>query len=102
MPVEKKSTLEAIQFTDDGTLLIRLKKQVIVDGEVLKEEWHRTSITPGVDPAEQMAAVNNHLATMGFSPVVEKELTLLSAVVSNVHTEKVKDDFKLKSQTPLP
>ena len=93
---EKKALLDLIQFADDGTILVRMKKKISVDGEIMKEEFHRTSITPGTDPVAQMADVNNHLVTMGFSPVPENELTLLSAVVSSAHTEEVKLEYRLR------
>lgn len=45
-----------IEFQDDGTILIRYKKD--------NGEYHRTSIPPSIDANRQLQAVDDHLATM--------------------------------------
>lgn len=52
------SVLNLIQFEDDGTVLIRWKKD---DGG-----WHRTAIPPNVDPDFQLDAVAADLQVKGM------------------------------------
>lgn len=96
MAIEKTTRLEAIQFTDDGTLLVRMQKRVIVDGEVMKEEWHRTAIPPDTDPDEQMNMVNAHLAAMGHGPVSAKHVDIVRAATKVEHTPARKEAYKAK------
>lgn len=96
MAVERKTRLEAIQFADDGTLLVRFKKITQADGEVMKEEWHRAAIPPDTDVQKQMDAVNGHLQQMGFDPEPADELALLKTVAADRHTDAVKRAYRDK------
>ncbi|MCW5697244.1 MAG: hypothetical protein KIS96_11010 [Bauldia sp.] len=85
----KTTHLDAIQFEGTGTLLIRLRKRTSLDGEVLKEDWHRTSIPPGESVEMQMAAVNDHLHSMGFDQLPAEEVATIAAMANVHHTPAV-------------
>jgi hypothetical protein len=80
MALEKKAKLEVIQIDNDGTLLIRLKISIVLDGEVLQENWHRTAIAPLADPVAQMAEVNDDLFAKGFTAVPAAQINIISEV----------------------
>lgn len=98
MALERKTRLEAIQIADDGTLLIRMKKTIVDGGEVLKEEWHRTAIPPGIDPDAQMQAVADHLATMGFEAPPAADKALVKTIAQDRHTPGVKAAYAAKRE----
>lgn len=87
--IERTASLESIQFAEDGTVFIRFRKRTAMGAEVLQEGWHRTAIPPGTDPAEQLAAVDTHLAEMGFAAPPEASKALLATVAGALHTEPV-------------
>lgn len=86
--IEKKTILDQIEVTRGGTIQVRIALLMLEDGEEISRAWHRTSIPPGTDPAEQMAAVNVHLQQMN-KEVVE-DISLLESIVALVHTQEVK------------
>ena len=85
--LEKKTILDQIEITRDGTIQVRLALLVLEDGEEISSAWHRTSIHPGADPVAQMAAVNDHLKLINKAPVAD--FSLLKNIVSVVHTKEV-------------
>jgi hypothetical protein len=63
--IEKRTVMDQIEITANGTVLFRLAKLIVEDGTVLAREWHRSVIEPSGDVDAQMAAVNAHLVEMG-------------------------------------
>lgn len=63
--IEQKTVLDQPEPNcQTGVLGVKIAF-LIVDGDVeLDRKWHRTSIPVDIDPAQQMAAVNAHLAIM--------------------------------------
>jgi hypothetical protein len=98
--LERTSRLEAIQFAEDGTLLVRIQKRVCLDGEVLKEEWHRTSIPPGDSVDAQMAMVNDHLVKSGFDPVPEASIKTLGVIAKAVQTDELAETDVVRQEAP--
>lgn len=64
----KQTVLDQITLCADGSIGIRWLKQVVEDGEVLFSEPHRTAVDIDGDVAESLAAVNLHLASIGYTP----------------------------------
>lgn len=56
-----KTEIDLIEKTEDGTLIVRLKKFSNDD----EFRYHRTSILPGEDIDKQMEAVNQHIERLG-------------------------------------
>lgn len=77
-----------------GIIGVRMRKQVVDDaGNVLVNDYHRTSIEPGANPAEHMAAVNTHLETMGFPPVPAEDADVMNKAIkplAAIRTERAK------------
>lgn len=52
------------QSVSTGIIGVRLAFLLVENGVAIDSKWHRTAIPMDVDPAQQMAAVNAHLAIM--------------------------------------
>ncbi len=62
--IERKTVLEQPELNCSGFVGVKIAF-LLVEGDVeLDRKWHRTAIPMDVDPAQQMAAVNAHLAIM--------------------------------------
>lgn len=72
--IERKSALEQPEINRSGILGIKVCKLLVEDGNELDCQWHRTSIPIDADPAAQMAAVNEHLVSMGYPPVPQADI----------------------------
>lgn len=85
----KEVILDRIEILANGIIQLRFKKQVVEDGNALSFEYHRTSLEPGVPLANQMEAVNNHLAAMGWPAVSPRDIARIQAHVAVAHTPDV-------------
>ena len=64
--LEVKSVIDQVEMLPNGTVQVRIAKQILNDGVVIKSEWHRTSFDPGVDISAQLNATNAHLVALGY------------------------------------
>lgn len=90
--IEKRTVVDQREVTASGVVQIRLRKEIVQDGKVLSYEYHRTSLQPGDDLDAQMAAVNAHLAAMGYPAVADYEN--VRRMVASEHTPSVVKKFK--------
>lgn len=98
--IEKKTIIDQIEITRDGTLQIRMSLQIVEDGEVIDERWHRTSIPPGVEVDGQMQAVNSHLSSMGRAALPQEEIDRVKAISAVAQTEEVISAYQAKNEAP--
>lgn len=87
MALEKRTTVNQIEITESGTIQVRIAKRVVDGDQVFSSEWHRTAFDPTTDIDAQMAAVNAHLAQMGWPAVPDAD------------TQKIKDHANV-ARTP--
>lgn len=80
MALEKKTVLDLITTQEDGSIQVRMQKQVVMDGELLKQEYHRTLVDPLGDVDTQFDLVNAHLDQLGYGPVSETDLSMVRTV----------------------
>jgi hypothetical protein len=57
MALEKQVVVDQITVTENGIILYREATKIIEDGKELTKTYHRTSLTPGQDLADQPANV---------------------------------------------
>lgn len=69
MAIAKRVVLSQIEIVPNGTVQVRLEKQVVDGDAVIAREYHRTAIPLDVRSDDQMALVSEHLASMGWPPV---------------------------------
>lgn len=71
--IEKKTILDQIEITRNGTVQARFGLLLVEGGEQLSSKWHRTAFPPGHDVLTQLAVVNVHLDQMGYPPVTAED-----------------------------
>lgn len=99
--LEKKTVLNQVEILPSGVVQVRFEKLIVEAGKVLRSEWHRTTIEPGVDVDEQIAVVNGHLAALGEAPVEDYQLAKDHAKVA--HTpERVKKFRDERARREVP
>lgn len=75
--IERKTVLEQPEVNcQTGVLGVKIAFLLVEGGTELDRKWHRTAIPIDVDPTQQMAAVNAHLAIMEppMPPVSEADI----------------------------
>jgi len=87
--IEKKSIVDQIEITRDGSIQIRIALLLVEDGVELDSKWHRTRVEPGASVEDQMAAVNQHLVSMGKAPVDTAALLPVKRVAALIQTPDV-------------
>lgn len=89
--MHKQTVIDQIEITRDGSVQIRMAKEVIDDdGSVLSQEWHRTSLPPGGDIDLQMATVNEHLTTgLNCAPVEASDIARVKSYLPIAWTPEV-------------
>lgn len=91
--IEKKTVIDQIEITRNGTIQVRFALLVLDDGEEISSRWHRTAIEPGADVVAQLNAVDSDITTRKELKAVPIErgrsLDLLRSIVSLVHTPEV-------------
>lgn len=86
----KRTILDQIEVTRDGTIQLRLAKEVVDDdGAVLSSRWVRTALPPGHDVQTQIAALNSHLSAEGWEDVSGGDVTKVEQVATVTWTEEV-------------
>lgn len=80
----EKTNLSQIELVPNGgAVQVRLVKQVSsAKGVVISEENHRFIIAWGVDPDEQMDAVDKHLDEMGFPAIDAADRGVIKAMAA--------------------
>lgn len=79
--IEKKTTVDQIEVRD-SSVQIRFGL-LLVDGDTeLQSKWHRTAVEQGGNIDAQIAAVNEHLAQMGYGPVPGSGVERIKAVAA--------------------
>jgi hypothetical protein len=53
MSLTKQTVVDQITVTENGIVLYREATRIMEDGKVLTQTYHRTSLTPGKDLANQ-------------------------------------------------
>ena len=83
--IEKETIIDQIEITRNGAIQIRFGLLLVEDGVELDCKWHRTVIEPGTEVEAQIAAVDQHLLSMGKAAVSSERLQQLKSIVALVH-----------------
>lgn len=101
--MEKRSFVDQIEITRDGTIQIRIAKEIVDDdGTTISQTWHRTAVPPGGDIDQQMQAVNAHLQSMKQEPVKTDCTDRVKAAANAMWTGKVVSEFAAKQAAAVP
>jgi hypothetical protein len=80
----RTTILNSMEPTQQKILQVRFMKQIIIDGEVLKQEPHRTIFMPHCDIDAQMDAVNSHLNQIGYASVSDADIDVIKATTTQL------------------
>jgi hypothetical protein len=89
----ERTVVSKMEITESAAIQLRIEMQVVKDGRVISAEYHRTIIEPGVDAADQIAAVNRNLKRMGYEPLADHEVERVKRVADIEHTPEVVQAF---------
>lgn len=90
--IEKKTVIDRIEITRDGSVQIRFGLLLVEDGVEIGSSWHRTLVEPGGDAEAQIAAVNADIISrpeLKAAPVDVERVPLLKSICEMVHTPEV-------------
>lgn len=100
--IDKRTVYESTEALEDGSLQVKLRKEIVEDGRVIWSEPHRTVIHPGDDVDAVMDGVMAHLAagvtlksgdTVAFTAQAEATLRV-KALAAVEHTPQRVAKFK--------
>jgi hypothetical protein len=86
---ELKTAFSQLEVTVNGTVQLRLAKQIVVNGSILSQEWHRTAFPPGGDVDARVALVNDHLGKMGYGPISSEDTARIKSLIAAAHTPDI-------------
>lgn len=102
MSIITRTVLNQRELLADGTIQVRIAKQV-VNGEItISSEWHRVALPPGCDLEASIAAVDEHLETMGYAPLHASDWDKVRANASAEWTPEVIEAFAAKVAAERP
>jgi len=87
MTVVFQVVIDQREITSNGTVQVRLAKQIVNDDVVMSTSWHRCSLAPGQNADDMTAAVDIDLTKQGYGPVVD--WSSVKALVVLEHTPEV-------------
>lgn len=94
--IEKKTIIDQIEVTRTGHVQIRFGLLVLEDDVELASQWHRTSVEPGGNVDNQLAAVNAHLQQMNKAQIETTDIPKLKQIVALAHDPETVAKFKTK------
>lgn len=70
--LSRRTVIDQIEIRpQEGTVQLRLAKQILDGDQVISQQWHRTAFDASADVDGQLAVVNAHLEKMGEATVAE-------------------------------
>jgi hypothetical protein len=97
MGLERRTIIDQIEIRRDGTVQVRLAKQVVDGEDVLRSEYHRIGVEPGADLESYLPVVNAHLRALREAAVDEAEWDRVRRVVSLEHTPEAGAAYRGKA-----
>lgn len=81
MAIEETSTVDQITVIENGSVLYRTATQILENGKLLAETFHRSSLTPGQDVGSEPENVQMICAAVWTPEVVAAYEASLAAVM---------------------
>ena len=69
MALSKETVIDQITVTENGIVLYREATRIMEDGSIISTTYHRTSLTPGQDIADQPQKVQD-ICNVAWTPEV--------------------------------
>ncbi len=83
--IDKRTRLDKVEIDiETGILQIRIALELIDDGNVLDQKWHRTAIERGGNVSDQFELVGIHLKEMKWPLVSKQEIEIVKKISISV------------------
>lgn len=69
MSIERKTILDRVEFSRDGSISVRLALVLEEDGVQESSRWHRVTVPADAVVVDYLADVSDHLGMMKYGPV---------------------------------
>ena len=86
--------VDVTRVTPNGTLEVRFTKVETENGVVVKRQFHRTTLPPGVPWEAQMAEVTKSLAFLGWPAVALQDTVRAQTIANQAHTPAVITEYR--------
>ena len=86
MALTKQVVLSQMEILPNGTIQVRLSKQVLDNDVTIASEYHRFVLEPGANLNDIMSNINTHLAQMGWPACRAADVARVRAVAGLEHT----------------
>ena len=94
--IHKECCMSLVDVLPDGQMLVRLRKCVVEDGEIInRRQYHRFTLHPMSNVQATINVVANNLSEMGCGSFVEKDSGRVRAIGHLFHTPRVASTFKV-------
>lgn len=97
MSLERRTIIDQIEIQRDGIVQVRLAKQIVDGGEVLRSEFHRVAMAPGADLGASVSLINANLEELREATVADAEWDRVRRVIGREHTPEVIAAFEEKA-----
>jgi hypothetical protein len=94
MAIEKRTVVDQIEATRNGTVQVRFGLVLVENGAEIDCKWHRTAIEPGGSVDAQIAAVNVDLARSKYPAITPSDIDRIKAIAQVAQTPSVISAFK--------
>lgn len=82
--IERKTVLDRVELSRDGSLAVRVGLLLMENGEELSSNWHRTTIPADVAVADHFVHINEHLTRKNFPTIGAGVINRISQIAAIV------------------
>lgn len=94
MVITTRCVTTNLDLAADGTIFLRIEKQIVKGDRVMSREPHRVPVEPGQSLEDVMKIVNADLEAQGFEVPTDAELARAKRIIEQEHTPEVVTAFK--------
>jgi len=78
--IDVQTTFAGADIDASGTVFIKVRNEIVINGEVLHSIPHRFPIEPEADFDKEMQVLDAHLLSIGFKTVPAKSVAMVKSV----------------------
>lgn len=92
--IEKKTVIDQIEITRNGSIQIRFGLLLVEDGKEIACDWLRKVIEPGDNVAASLGVIDAYLQQTGKAAIDTGRISLVKSVAAIAHTPEVVKAYK--------
>jgi len=85
----RRAILNQREIPVDGTIQVRIAKQVLDGDELLGEVWHRVAFTPGCDVEATIRMVDAHMTADKYGALPPDQWDKVRATIAAEHSPEI-------------